>query len=54
MEPGRPVVAEDKVAEDRTAEEAEESGRGREVLNITRDDLIALVDEALRLRGVLT
>src|ERR1700722_14912785 len=28
MEPGRPVVAEDKVAEHRTAEEAEESGRG--------------------------
>jgi len=32
----------------------EDAGRGRELLNITRDDLIALVDEALRLRGVLT
>ena len=41
MEPGRPVVAEDV-----------EPGNAR--LNVTRDELIALLDEALRLRGVLT
>jgi L-fuculose-phosphate aldolase len=44
MEPGRPVVAED----------VRDAGGGRQRLNITRDELIALVDEALRLRGVLT
>jgi L-fuculose-phosphate aldolase len=59
MEPGRPVVAEDKAAEDKAAEDKAAEGvknaeRGRELLHITRDDLIALVDEALRLRGVLT
>ena len=41
MEPGRPVVAED-------VEQCKER------LELTRDELIALVDEALRLRGVLT
>jgi L-fuculose-phosphate aldolase len=41
MEPGCPLVAEDV-----------ESNRGR--LNITRDELITLLDEALRSRGVLT
>jgi len=41
MEPGRPVVAEDVQP-------------GKERIQITRDDLIALVDEALRARGVLT
>jgi L-fuculose-phosphate aldolase len=41
MEPGRPVVAED-------VEQAKER------LEVTRDELIALVDEALRSRGVLT
>jgi len=41
MEPGLPVVAED--VEQR-----------KERLDVTRDELIALVDEALRLRGVLT
>jgi L-fuculose-phosphate aldolase len=51
MEPGRPVVAEDKAAEDKAAEDAEGS-RGR--LNLTRDELIALIEEALRSRGVLT
>ena len=49
MEPGRPVVAEDLAAEG-----AEEADTSSERLNITRDELIALVDEALRLRGVLT
>ena len=39
MEPGRPIVAEDNAAED-----LEDHGR----LSITRDELIALVDEALR------
>jgi L-fuculose-phosphate aldolase len=42
MEPGRPVVAEDA--------EAGSSDR----LNLTRDELIALIEEALRSRGVLT
>ena len=41
LEPGRPVVAED--VEQR-----------KERLDVTRDELIALVDEALRSRGVLT
>jgi L-fuculose-phosphate aldolase len=41
MEPGWPVVAEDAP-----------TGGGR--LNITRDELTALLDEALRLRGVPT
>jgi L-fuculose-phosphate aldolase len=45
MEPGRPIVAEDNAAED-----VEDRGR----LSITRDELIALVDEALRSRGLLT
>jgi hypothetical protein len=45
MEPGRPIVAEDNAAE-------EVQDRGR--LSITRDELIALMDEALRSRGVLT
>jgi len=49
MEPGRPVVAEDRAAEDRAAEDP-----APERLNLTRDELIALVEEALRLRGVLT
>ncbi len=44
MEPGKPVVAEDT--------EHMEAGRGR--LNLTRDELIALIEEALRSRGVLT
>lgn len=44
VEPGRPIVAEDKAVEDLE--------RGR--LSITRDELIALVDEALRSRGFLT
>jgi len=35
MEPGRPVVAEDKAA-------------------LTRDELVCLIEEALRSRGVLT
>lgn len=54
FEPGQPVVAEDRAAED--ADEAS-GGTGplnEERLSITRDELIALVDEALRLRGVLT
>jgi L-fuculose-phosphate aldolase len=42
MEPGRPLVAED-------VEAAE-----REKPAITREDLIAIIDEALRSRGVLT
>jgi L-fuculose-phosphate aldolase len=46
MEPGRPVVAEDEAAEN------VEGGRDR--LNITRDELIAVIEEALRSRGVLT
>jgi L-fuculose-phosphate aldolase len=46
MEPGRPVVAEDEAAENA------EGGRDR--LNITRDELIAVIEEALRSRGVLT
>jgi L-fuculose-phosphate aldolase len=41
MEPGRPVVAEDV------------EGEGSR-LNITRDELIALIEDALRSRGVLT
>jgi L-fuculose-phosphate aldolase len=41
MEPGRPVVAEDIEGV-------------REKLPITRQDLIAIIDEALRSRGVLT
>jgi L-fuculose-phosphate aldolase len=45
MEPSRPIVAEDNAAED-------VKDRGR--LTITRDQLIALVDEALRSRGLLT
>jgi len=45
MEPRRPVVAED-VAEDVEAT--------REKPQITREDLIAIIDEALRSRGVLT
>lgn len=49
MEPGRPVVAEDRNGED-TGQKDTRSER----LNLTRDELIALVDEALRLRGVLT
>jgi L-fuculose-phosphate aldolase len=40
MEPGAPVVAEDQVM-------------GSERLAITRDELVALLDEALRARGVL-
>ena len=40
MEPGAPVVAEDQVM-------------GSEKLAITRDELVALLDEALRARGVL-
>jgi len=40
MEPGRPVVAEDVQPDNRH-------------LHITRDELIALIDEALRARGVL-
>ena len=44
MEPSRPIVAEDNAAED--------VDRGR--LSITRDELIALVDEALRSRGLPT
>jgi L-fuculose-phosphate aldolase len=45
MEPGRPIVAEDR---------APDTEGGNDRLNITRDELVALVDEALRLRGVLT
>ena len=41
MEPGRPAVAED----------AETTGAR---LNLTRDELIALIEDALRSRGVLT
>jgi hypothetical protein len=41
MEPGRPVVAEDVEGV-------------REKPQITRQDLIAIIDEALRARGVLT
>ena len=44
MEPGKPVVAED----------AEHMQGGRDRLNLTRDELIALIEEALRSRGVLT
>jgi L-fuculose-phosphate aldolase len=44
MEPGRPVVAEDV--------EAVEAQRERQP--IAREDLIAIIDEALRSRGVLT
>ena len=44
MEPGRPVVAED----------AEDAERRSDRLNITRDELISLIEEALRSRGVLT
>ena len=40
-EPGRPVVAEDV-------------GQGKERIQLTREELIALLDEALRARGVLT
>jgi hypothetical protein len=40
MEPGAPVVAEDQVT-------------GSEKLAITRDELFALLDEALRSKGVL-
>ena len=40
MQPGRPIVAEDNPAR-------------KEVFEITRDELIAIVDEALRSRGVL-
>jgi L-fuculose-phosphate aldolase len=40
MEPGAPVVAEDQLS-------------GAEKLAITRDELIALLDEALRAKGVL-
>ena len=45
MAPGRPIVAEDNAAED---------VKDRARLTITRDQLIALVDEALRSRGLLT
>ena len=45
MAPGRPIVAEDNAAED-----VEDRGR----LSITRDELIALVDEALRSGGLVT
>ena len=45
MEPGCPVVAED-------AEAAEAASSDR--LNLTRNELIALIEEALRSRGVLT
>jgi hypothetical protein len=45
MEPSRPIVAEDNAAED---------VKDRARLTITRDQLIALVDEALRSRGLLT
>ena len=41
MEPGRPVVAED----------AATTGAR---LNLTRDELISLIEDALRSRGVLT
>jgi hypothetical protein len=44
MEPGRPVVAEDIEAVEAV----------REKQQITREDLIAIIDEALRARGVLT
>jgi L-fuculose-phosphate aldolase len=44
MEPGKPVVAED----------VEHMQGGRDRLNLTRDELIALIEEALRSRGVLT
>jgi L-fuculose-phosphate aldolase len=40
MEPGRPVVAEDVEAPSKQP--------------LTREDLIAIIDEALRSRGVLT
>jgi L-fuculose-phosphate aldolase len=46
MEPGRPVVAED------ISDEHAEPSSAR--LNVTRGELIALVEEALRSRGVLT
>jgi len=46
MEPGRPVVAEDI-----SDEHAEQNGAR---LTVTRGELIALVEEALRSRGVLT
>src|SRR5579883_1080007 len=41
LEPGRPLVAEDV-------------DRGKERIQMTREELIALIDEALRARGVLT
>jgi hypothetical protein len=47
MEPGRPMVAEDKATEDQDAEA--DSARP-----ISRDELVALIEEALRSRGVLT
>jgi L-fuculose-phosphate aldolase len=46
MEPGKPVVAEDRSAKDAPADNAR--------LNLTRDELISLIEEALRSRGVLT
>jgi L-fuculose-phosphate aldolase len=47
MEPGHPVVA-----EDREAGEAAEAGKER--VSLTREELVALVEEALRGRGALT
>ena len=46
MAPGAPVVAEDQATEDGEAD--------RTRLNLTRDELISLIEEALRSRGVLT
>jgi L-fuculose-phosphate aldolase len=46
MEPGRPVVAEDEAAKNVAG--------ARDRLNISRDELLALIEEALRSRGVLT
>jgi L-fuculose-phosphate aldolase len=48
MEPGRPVVAEDSAEEDKAADS--DSNR----LTLTRDELVSLIEEALRSRGVLT
>jgi L-fuculose-phosphate aldolase len=44
MEPGRPIVAED----------ATEDAASSERLSISRDELIAVIEEALRSRGALT
>jgi L-fuculose-phosphate aldolase len=54
MEPGRPVVAEDRAAEDKAADDESAGSGSADRLNLTRDELIAVIEEALRSRGVLT